>query len=51
MYYSDQHRRLQQILVEKRTLTGKGKRDVILVHNNARSRAAVCTRQILLELG
>jgi histone-lysine N-methyltransferase SETMAR len=50
-HYSQQLRRLNEKILEKRSGPGHGNRKVILLHDNARPHVAISTQNIILELG
>ena len=49
--YSQQLRRLNEKILEKRSGPGHGNRKVILLHDNARSHVGMRTKEFFLELG
>ncbi len=49
--YSEQLKRLNQKIIEKRSGPGHGHRKVLLLHDNARPHVAKITQQTILELG
>ena len=49
--YSQQLRRLNEKILEKRSGPGHGNRKVILPHDNARPHVAMRTKETILELG
>ncbi len=49
--YSDQLMRLSQAMDEKRPCSGKGGRDVVLLHDNARPHVAKVTKETIENLG
>ena len=49
--YSQQLRRLDEQILEKRTGQGHGKRKVMLLHDNARPHVAIATQTTIINLG